>query len=231
MKLSKRLQAIENYVSENAIVADIGTDHGYIPVSLIENGKAKKVIATDISKGSLDKTVEFVKDLRLEDKIDTRLGDGLQVIKPYEVDTLIIAGMGGLLIMEILESNLKTLDSIVNFIFQPMVASRELRQYLVKNSFSILDEDLVYEDKKYYEIIYAQRGKTNLVKEIDFEINPLLIAKGHPLVKDFIKYKIKGGENILDELSRGETDKSIERYKLIEESLQMYREVLKKVDS
>ena len=92
MRLSERLKAIANFVPSNSIVADIGTDHGYIPVYLIENKISKKVIGTDISKGSLDKIIEYVKQMGFEDKIDTRLGDGLEVIKPYEIDTVIIAG-------------------------------------------------------------------------------------------------------------------------------------------
>ena len=159
MKLSNRLMTIAKLVPNNSIVADIGTDHGFVPAYLIENRISKKVIGTDISKGSLDKIIEYVKELGFEDRIDTRLGDGLEVIKPYEVDTLIVAGMGGLLIKEILEKNKAVSDSIINFILQPMVAGKELREYLISNNFEILKEKLIKEDNKYYEIIYAKKGK------------------------------------------------------------------------
>ncbi|WP_406242265.1 tRNA (adenine(22)-N(1))-methyltransferase [Tissierella carlieri] len=159
MKLSERLLTLANLVPKNSIVADIGTDHGYIPAYLIENKISKKVIGTDISKGSLDKIIEYVKELGFEDKIDSRLGDGLEVIKPYEVDTVIIAGMGGLLIRDILEKHKEISNSIIDFILQPMVAAKELRQYLIENNFEIIKEELVKEENKYYEIIHAKKVK------------------------------------------------------------------------
>ena len=115
------------------------------------------MIGTDISKGSLDKIIEYVKELGFEDKIDSRLGDGLEVIKPYEVDTVIISGMGGLLIRDILEKHKEISNSIIDFILQPMVAAKELRQYLIENNFEIIKEELVKEENKYYEIIHAKK--------------------------------------------------------------------------
>ncbi len=103
MKLSNRLLEVANFVPKDSIVADIGTDHGYIPVFLVENNISNKVIATDISEKSLDKTVNYIKELNLRNNIEPRLGDGLETIKPCEVDTIIMAGMGGILIIEILE--------------------------------------------------------------------------------------------------------------------------------
>ena len=135
MKLSERLMTIISLIPQNSIVADIGTDHGYIPAYLIENKISKKVIGTDISKGSLEKIIEYVRGLGYEEKIDSRLGDGLEVVKPYEIDTVIIAGMGGLLIRDILEKDKDVRESIVNFILQPMVAAKELREYLIENNF------------------------------------------------------------------------------------------------
>lgn len=226
MKLSERLIAIANLVPNNSIVADIGTDHGYIPAYLIENEISKKVIGTDISKGSLDKIIEYVKEIGFGEKIDTRLGNGLEVIKPYEVDTVIIAGMGGLLIRDILEDNKKISNSITNFIFQPMVAAKELREYLIENNFEIIKEELIKEENKYYEIIYAKKGKSFIEKEIYFEISPLLIENNHPLLKEFIENKINMSEKIKKDLEGIDTEKSQERYYELTNRINRYREVL-----
>ncbi|NLY86419.1 MAG: SAM-dependent methyltransferase [Tissierellia bacterium] len=230
MKLSNRLIAIANFVPKNSIVADIGTDHGYIPVYLVENNIAKKVIGTDISKGSLDKIIDYIKTLNLEHIIDARLGDGLEVIKPYEVDTVIIAGMGGLLIRDILEKNKEVTDSIANFILQPMVAAKELRQYLVDNNFEIIEEELVKEDGKYYEIIFAKKGKSYIEKEIYYEISPLLIKKKHPLLREFIQFRLRELENIIEEIKDINTEKSKERYLEISAKIKDYKGVLEEIE-
>lgn len=231
MKLSERLMAIANLVPKNSIVADIGTDHGYIPAYLIENKKSKKVIGTDISKGSLDKIIQYVKELGFEDKIDSRLGDGLEVIKPYEVDTVIIAGMGGLLIRDILEKDKEISDSIMDFILQPMVAVKELRQYLIENNFEIINEGLVKEENKYYEIIYARKGKSFIEKEIYYEISPILIREKHPLLKEFVENKIMSAKKILKEIEGIDTEKSKERYLGLEKTIKEYEEVLREIES
>ena len=230
MKLSERLLTIANLVPKNSIVADIGTDHGYIPAYLIENKISKKVIGTDISKGSLDKIIEYVKELGFEDKIDSRLGDGLEVIKPYEVDTVIIAGMGGLLIRDILEKHKEISNSMIDFIFQPMVAAKELRQYLIENNFEIIKEELVKEENKYYEIIYAKKGKTFIEKEIYYEISPNLIQNKHPLLEEFIENKMIAAKKILKEIEGIHTEKSKERYLSLEKTIKEYEEVVKKIE-
>lgn len=231
MKMSNRLQAIANLIPNNSIVVDIGTDHGYIPLYLIENEISKKVIASDISKGSLNKTINYIKELNLSNKIIPRLGDGLEIIKPFEVDTVIIAGMGGLLIRDILSKDMNLTNSITNFILQPMVASRELRQYLYNGNFRIIDEDLVKEDEKYYEIIYAKRGKDFVEKDIYYEIGKKLIEKKHPLLKEFVEYKLTKESNIMNNLKDIDTEKSKARFEEIKRIISDYEEVLREIES
>ena len=229
-KLSERLYAITKFVARNSIVADIGTDHGQIPMYLIENNISKRVIASDISQGSLNKTINYIKELKVSDKIIARLGDGLEIIKPFEVDTVIIAGMGGLLIRDILSKDIELTNSITNFILQPMVATKELREYLYNNNFKIIDEELVLEDNKYYEIIYAKRGKDIVEKEIYYEIGKKIIEKNHPMLKSFIEYKINKQSSIIKELTGINTDKGKIRLEEIEGLISQYKEVLKIVE-
>lgn len=231
MKLSNRLMEIINLIPHNSIVGDVGTDHGYIPAYLIENNISKYVIATDISKGSLQKAVDYAKELNLEEKIETRLGNGLEVYKPFEVDTLIIAGMGGLLIRDILNNNLEITNSITNFIFQPMIAGEELREYLLNNNFKIVKESLAREDNKFYEIIYAKRGLQHIGDDIYYEIGISLIEDKHPLLEEFLKFKINAAFNILKGLDGVTTEKAVERSRELLCKIEKYKEVLEQIES
>lgn len=229
--ISNRLNSIINLVPKNSIVADVGTDHGYVPVYLIEKNISKRVIATDISKGSLSKVVNYVKERKLESDIDARLGNGLEVIKPYEVDTVVIAGMGGLLIEEILKANKEVTNSINTFILQPMICAKELREYLVENNFEILEEVLIKEDGKYYEIIKAKHGKDSVEKDIYYEIPKKLIEEKHLLLEEYIEFKIAYSENILNEISDIESEKVKQRIIELKTNIKGYREVLTLVKS
>lgn len=231
MILSDRLIKIAGFVKEDTSVLDIGTDHGYIPIYLIENNISKKIIASDISKNSLNKTIELVKSKGLERYISSRLGDGLQVISPKEVQGVIMAGMGGILIQNILEKDKEITDSIDYFIFQPMIASKELRKYLVENNFKIVDEELAREGDKFYEIIYAKRGNEALKEEIYYEIGEKLIDKKHPLLIDFIKNKIEITKPVLNNLKDKTSSRSKERYRELNSLVNDYREALKKIEA
>ena len=156
MDISKRLLTIANLVEKNSIVADIGTDHGFVPFYLLENNIADKVYLSDISKDCLNKAVELF-DGRYKGKCDFILSDGLKEFetKDIKVDTVIIAGMGGELISNILEQSLEYVKNIDTLILQPVQAPELLRQYLIENKFEIIDE-IILRDKKFYEIIVAK---------------------------------------------------------------------------
>lgn len=231
MILSKRLMAIAELVPKNSIVGDIGTDHGYIPAYLIKNNISKKVIGTDISQGSLDKIIGYIEKSGHEKKIESRLGYGLEVLKTYEVDTVVISGMGGVLINEILDKDKNITNSITNFIFQPMLGVKELRKYLMENSFEIIREELVKEDNKYYEIIFAKKGKGYIEKEINFEIAKDLILGKHPIVKEFVDNKMYLAERIIKDLDGKESERVQERYNDLSELIKEYREVLLEIES
>lgn len=231
MILSNRLQAIADFVPKNTIVGDIGTDHGYLPTYLIKNKISKKVIATDISKNSLEKIIEFAKIKNIEEHVDIRLGDGLEPIKSFEIDTVVIAGMGGLLIRDILDKNKRKTNSITNFVLQPNVATKELREYLYKNNFEIVDEKLVEEADKFYEIIYAKKGKSYIEDDVYYEIGENLILNKDPLLKRFIENKIKITKNILKELEGKDTKKSKDRYNELTKKVEELKVVLEKIES
>lgn len=222
MNLSDRLIKITEFIKQDSKILDVGTDHGYVPIYLIEEGICDRAIASDISYDSLNKTIASVKARGLEDSISSRLGDGLDVIKPFEVQGVIMAGMGGILIQNILEKNKAITDSIDYFVFQPMVAIKELRKYLMKNSYEIVDESLSKEGDKFYEIIYAEKRDDGFIndkldKEIYYEISKVLLEKNHPLLKEYIESKIMMAKSVMNDLKDKKSKKSIERYDELKE--------------
>lgn len=198
--ITPRLKCIIDNTHGNKI-ADIGTDHAYIPIYLLENNLAKQVIASDIKKGPADIAKENIKKHNLN--IDIRIGDGLSVLKKDEVDTVIIAGMGGQLISEIINSR-QDISRSCNLILQPMNAQYELRKYLIYNNFTITNEDIAIEGFKVYNIMNVKNGTQDKFKDdIEYHIPKYLI--NHKYYKNLYNKKhreflkvIKGLENSND---------------------------------
>ncbi len=155
LNLNPRLRKIAELVPPNRCTADIGTDHGYIPIELVNKGVALQGIASDINKGPLLRAQANIQKHNLESSIETRLGSGLSTLSPGDAEVIIIAGMGGILISEILKASKDVVGSTKLLILQPMTAVTELRQYLAENSFKIESEHLAAEEDKLYNIIVA----------------------------------------------------------------------------
>lgn len=192
MKLTDRLLKIASLVTKGKKVADIGTDHGYIPVYLLNKGDIDYAILADVNKGPLENAKKEVRHNGLMDKVDLRLGSGIEVLEKNEVDEVIIAGMGGILISELLEAKKEVAHSLDKLILQPMQAQNELRKYLLNNGYEILDEVLVKEDFRLYEIIIAKYTSNNaqVEDEIFYEVGKKLIENKDPLLNEFIDKKI-----------------------------------------
>lgn len=211
MKLTDRLLKIASLVDEGKKIADIGTDHGYIPVYLLKNDKIDFAILADVNKGPLDNARKEVRHNKLEDKVDLRLGSGIEVLNENEVDQIIIAGMGGILTSELLEAKTSVAQNAEKLILQPMQAQDELRKYLYKNGYEVINEVLVKEDFRIYEIIEAKYTgkKTEVSDEIYYEVSNKLIENKDQLLVEFINKKINAYENIIKKLE-GKSGESIE---------------------
>lgn len=153
MRLSPRLKYISEFVSDGKKIADIGTDHGYIPISLLLDKKISFAILSDINRGPLNNAKKEVTKNNVQNYVDLRLGSGMETLRDGEVDQVIIAGMGGILISDIIEKEIELSKKLDKLILQPMQAPEELRKYLLKNGFKIIDEHFVREDHRIYEII------------------------------------------------------------------------------
>ena len=152
MELSKRLNWIIEKLDKVDIIMDVGTDHGYIPIYLVKNNIASKVIASDINKDPLKKAQINASLDGVSDKIDLRLGGGLVPLKNKEANAVIIAGMGGNLIRDILENDLNKVKNFEYLILQPAQNPEVLRKYLYNSDYEIMDEDICLDEGKYYEI-------------------------------------------------------------------------------
>lgn len=158
MELTPRLQAIADQVPEGARFADVGTDHGYLPVWLLQTGRIERAVAADLREGPLARARETALRFGVEGRVSFRLCDGLSGIGPEEADTVAIAGMGGETIASILEAAPWTREGVLLFL-QPMTGFVELRQWLQGNGYRIISERIAREGKRLYSILTVKGGE------------------------------------------------------------------------
>ena len=157
MVISKRLQQIADMVTFGSVPADIGTDHAYVPIRLVKNGVCPKAFAMDIGTGPLSRAREHILVEGLEDRIETRLSDGLAALRPGEADTVIIAGMGGALTVRILDDGARALEQVKTLVLSPHSEIEKVRSWTEKHGYEITDEEMLIEDGKYYTVMRAER--------------------------------------------------------------------------
>lgn len=231
MELSLRLRTICNMIDSCKTIADIGTDHGYIPIYLIKNKICEFAIACDINKGPLEKAKENIKLENLEDNISLRLGSGFDVITPGEANVAIIAGMGGHLIKDLIESGMEVFKSLDYLILQPVQNPDVLRKYIYDNGFEIIKEELCIDEKIFYEIIKIRYVNANenirkVENNIFYEVSYDLIKQKHPLVNNFIQYKINRYSNILKYIQEDSSLATL-RKKEVKEKIYKLEELLR----
>ncbi len=209
--MTPRLLAVAKLVKNADKIADIGTDHAYVPVHLVLSGNARSAIAMDINEGPLMRAEENINKFSLQDKIKTRLSDGLKKLKNHEADTVVIAGMGGILINNILDSDARRLTSVKRYVLQPMTAIEETRKYLSENGFSIDDERLAKEGEKIYAIISAVPGTMKIDGEIDFYIGKRLIENRDRFLSEYLDGKIYEFEKAVNSIKNTQNQEAKKR--------------------
>lgn len=218
MRAVKRLKVIAELVNHpEGVVADIGCDHGHLAEMLIKQNRAKKVIATDISQKSLEKTRNLSKRLGLESRIECRVGNGLDIIKENEADEIVIAGMGGYEIIKILEKGGGKAD---RYVLQPAQNVVELRKFLIANNFKINLDFIVKDKNKFYNTIEVEKSDAKQIlssAEIEYGLTNFDLRSED--FKDYLLYDIETRLEIL------KTKKS----KPLEERLNRSRQLLKEL--
>jgi len=201
--LSKRLEAVFNMIEKCNCLADIGTDHGYIPIKAVMENKCEKAIASDIRIGPIEVAKKNIKRYGLQNKIDVRLGPGLSTLNLGEADLIVVAGMGGNLISDIIKNDIQIAKNSNNLILQPIQYPEILRKDLFDLNFFIIDENIIKEDNKYYHILKVSYGKKNEYKnQAEYYIGPINICKANDSTVEYIQYKLNHLKTILSNLDK-----------------------------
>ncbi|WP_027365805.1 tRNA (adenine(22)-N(1))-methyltransferase [Desulfotruncus alcoholivorax] len=224
--LSKRLAAVARHIPSGSVVADIGTDHAFLPVYLIQTGKAKKVLAGEVTPGPYHTARETVRSFKLEQQIDVRIGNGLAIMQPGEADVAVLAGMGGRTIISILIAGSEVLEAIKRLIIQPMRDVTVVRRWLVENGWCLADEEMVYEDGHYYVIITAEKGNEKIVDEFILNVGPRLLEKKDNILVDYLKKRFANIDVVLKRLDDAKSDEARLRASLLIKEKEKIREVL-----
>lgn len=227
MQLDSRLMAVASMVPKGYKIADIGTDHAYLPIYLITHNICPNAIATDIRLGPLKKASEHVQNHNLSDKIELRLGEGLEPLAPGEVDAVVIAGMGGETIARILEKYKAVADTLKRVIIQPMTNQPKLRKKLFEMQYHIIDETVALDDGKFYEIIVTQKGFHGFYDDIDIEIGPILKEKRASIIKDYLMDRLLKLEKLADKLKNVSSPYVIQAMEEYKRQISVLEEVLK----
>ena len=187
--LSKRLKTVADMVTIGNIVADIGTDHGYVPIYLVKNGICPKAYAMDINEGPIISAVNNIAEEGLTEKICVIQSDGMEKLEPQMADSVIIAGMGGELIVKILKSS-KVSDTIKEFILSPHRDIDLVRKYILRNGWHIDDEKMLLDSGKFYTVMKVKPGK----EEISYSLVEYTYGRHLLETKDLVLKKYLGVE-------------------------------------
>lgn len=224
-EISKRLKTVSDEV-EYRRIADIGTDHAYVPIYLCNMNKIDYAIASDINKGPLEKAEKNIKKYMFENRISTRLGNGLDNINMNEVNTIVISGMGGNLIIDILKNSKELVKNLNQMVLQPQLDVYKLRKYIHSIGFLIKNEEIIIDEGKYYNIINAVLGNEVYQKEEYYVFGKILIDKKSSILKEYIAENITKYNNIIENLYKKDTEKAVKAKIKIEKELILLKEVL-----
>ena len=221
MELSPRLLKIASLVKDVETLADVGTDHGYIPLYLFENKKINHAIAMDVNPMPLKRAQDNITSAGFGEKCEFRLSDGLEKLKKDEADGIVIAGMGGLLMRDIIERGKEVITKKTKLFLQPMIAAVELREFLFENGFNIENEYIVREENKFYNIICAVMGDSKYTPE-DIYIGRNTKENSPDVFCEYIKYKHRVCKNIIEGIkkSKNPNAEELEKY---QKQLEIYK--------
>ncbi|RAL25887.1 tRNA (adenine(22)-N(1))-methyltransferase [Thermoflavimicrobium daqui] len=231
--ISKRLQKIASYIPDYAKVADIGADHAFLLLSVAMEGRLKQGIVGELNKGPFENARQQIEQQGYASLIDTRLGDGLAIIHPEEVDVIVIAGMGGSLIVQILETGKEKLSHVKRLILQPNIGGHRVRQWLHHHRWQLVDETIVEEAQILYEILVAEQDITSdayLDDQFGVEelmiIGPILWKKRHPLLRKKAAQELMSKKRILEQLEEGKTEQAQQKRAKVLQELRIWERMM-----
>jgi tRNA (adenine22-N1)-methyltransferase len=229
-KLSHRLETVSSFIPKGSKIADIGSDHAYLPCYAIEKELASFAIAGEVVEGPYQSALNQVRDSELEERVSVRKGNGLEVLSQGEVDCVTIAGMGGTLISTILENGKQKLKGVTRLVLQPNVSAISIRKWLLENGWELVAEKILEEDKKIYEVLVAERGDTrkpysNMEKEL--LLGPFLMKeKSEVFIKKW-RQEAEQWKKICGQMNEAEQKGELEKKRsTIERKIEIVEEVL-----
>ena len=220
--ISKRLELVASFVPQGAVLLDVGSDHAYLPIDLVERGKIKSAIAGEVVEGPYQSAVKNVEAHGLKEKIQVRLANGLAAFEETDqVSVITIAGMGGRLIATILEEGLDKLASVERLILQPNNREDDLRIWLQEHGFQIVAESILEEAGKFYEILVVEAGQMKLSAS-DVRFGPFLSKEVSPVFVQKWQKEAAKLEFALDQIP----EKNLEKRQILADKIQAIKEVL-----
>ncbi len=222
MKINDRLKKIGDLVEANSFCLDVGCDHAFLDIYLVQRGENIKAIASDVKEGPLNHARENINKYHLEDKIECRLGNGLDTYSDY-VDTIIISGLGGRSMIGIFKSHLEVLKKVNTIILSPNNYQEDVKRFLCKHHFYLSNEELVKEGKFIYQILVFSRGKRRYSRR-EYFFGPVLLEKKGKLFDEYYKRELVSREILIKVLPKNYRWKKF----LVKKEIQMLKEEINK---
>ena len=196
-------------VTAGNCLADVGTDHGYVPIYLYERNIILRAIAMDVNKGPLERAALHIAESGMKEAIETRLSDGLTALKPGAADSVVIAGMGGPLIIRILSAHPEVTESLKELILQPQSEISEVRIWLYEQGYEIVEEHMVFEDGKYYPMFKAVKNpEAEKLTDLEYKYGKISVLGEPEVLRAYLVREIANKQNILQKLNEETTEKS-----------------------
>ena len=226
MILSKRLTTIASLVPAGSRVADVGTDHGYTPIYLVKNGIAVSAIAMDVRKGPLSRAAEHVQEYGLEDKIQLRLSDGLEKLQAGEADAVIISGLGGPLMIDILTRGHQVAETVDTLVLSPQSDIPGVRVYLREHGYRIDKEVFMKDEGKYYTVMVVTHGVSEQGRYIDDLFGRQLLEEKDPLLREYLEKEQARYQQLIPSLESAAREETKQRGQRMKEELAYIEQAL-----
>lgn len=211
IQLSKRLKTVASFVTKGKRVVDIGTDHGYIPIYLVQSGKVPYALAMDINKGPLKHADINIAKYNLQNNIETRLSAGLREYNAGEAESIVIAGMGGNLIVEILSADADKWKTVDELILSPHSEIELVRRYLANNGMIIVKECMIVDEGKYYVVMCAKKGVSDYTATEHYRYGKLMLEQKDEVLYEYLKKEFNKKMQIEEALKKAQSLTAQER--------------------
>ena len=211
MQISERLKTVASFVTEGMKVADIGTDHAYVPIYLVQEGRIPSALAMDVGRGPLKRAKEHIAEQGLSEKIETRLSNGFSAFQKGDAQSVVIAGLGGELMIQILNLGKYVISDVSEFILSPHSEIHKVRAFLMGHGFSIVKETMLCEEGIYYTVIKAVYGRGDYETEPEIWYGKRLLEEKNPVLLEYLKIEYGIRIQIEERLSRVQSDSAVKK--------------------